>query len=211
MDVDTSQSLPWIVLALPLPDQHRRAASNAAAGNSRVQGCSQGNQPIPSQVLLPPADVTKLLLERAPSTPASDSSQCFQAGIMLTKLSSTPSSEFRHENTSTPFCLMRKNSLPAPVLPRPGAGRGSSSPGTAQHPCSPCTLPVLLQLQHRQPFPAFASVPFPERPIALTQLVAPAGHVPMSPEMGPWLPLLPASSSQQYFCAFRSTPLKAGL
>lgn len=125
------------MLALPLPDQHRRAASNAAAGNSRVQGCSQGNQPIPSQVLLPPADVTKLLLERAPSTPASDSSQRFQAGIMLTKLSSTPSSEFRHENTSTPFCLMRKNSLPAPVLPRPGAGRAAAALAQLSTP-APC-------------------------------------------------------------------------
>lgn len=71
---------------------------------------------------------------------------------------------------------MKKNNLPAAFLP-------SSSSSTARHPAlspAPCILPVLLQLKHLQHFPASASVP--GGVTALTQLVAPVGHVPCPPQ-----------------------------
>lgn len=218
MDDDTSQSLPWIVLALPLSDQLRRAASKAAAGNSRVsRDAHRETCPCPPRCFCHQQTVTKLLLERAPSTPASESSQCFQTGVVLTRLSSTPSSEVWTWKYIKPLLPDERKQFACPSAAQARGRWGSSSPGTAQPSSSPCTLPVLLQLQHLQPFPAFASVPFPEGPAALTQLVAPAGHVPMSPEVGPWLPLVPpraavpTSSSQQCFLCLEEHSLQAGL
>lgn len=111
-------------------------------GTAESRDAHRETSPYPPRCFCHQQTVTKLLLERVPSTPASDSSQCFQAGVMLTKLSSTPSSEFGHENTSTPFCLMKKNSLSAPVLPRPGAGRAAASLAQLSIP------PALLQPLH---------------------------------------------------------------